>query len=861
MKKLFLTCTLIYAMQGYSVTQDSTKLVTSKDTTSITSKVKKTDYEKLFDKKEVESSKGVVTIHKIDNKSILFEYPLNMLERSMLLGSTVSEISNNAHSVIGYKSKMPMHIKFSKSGKNIHLCMLNDLYTTDDENLLQAVEKSTIGAIFKSFPIKAYSPDSSAVVFDITDLFLTHIEDLDPFDPAGIFGTRPFTRSVSFKKEQSHLASIKSFADNFSVNSYLTYESTVRVSGGAGRTVENKMPVTALMNRSFLILPEKPMQPRIADPRINIFPTGKANFSQNENRGTLPVYYARKWDLQPKNMKAWQKGELVEPIKPIVFYIDDNFPEMWKDPIKKGVEQWNVAFEKIGFKNAVQAKFFPKNDPEFDPDNLKYSCVRYQPIDIKNAMGPSWFDPRSGEIINASVILYHDIIKLVQNWLYVQTAQTDKRIRNGIIPREIMDDAIRYVVAHEVGHCLSLMHNMGSSAAIPTDKLRDPKFTQKYGTTYSIMDYARFNYVAQPGDMEKGVRLTPPDMGIYDYFSIKWLYSPIPQAKNPEEESKILAQWIHEKSGDPKFRYGKQQVYTLTDPSSQAEDLGDDLVKSSEYGVKNLKFIMKNLNKWLKDTDTDLSMRETLYKGILSQYSTYLMHVYNIKGGIYLNERKQGDKLPSYEFVPIDYQRRAQEFLCEQLNDLDWLEPEDLLREIPLLGNQSIKIQKTLMSLISADRYAMTNARDKDRPSFTIEQAQDIAIHHLFSKTIKGEKLNEREITNQNLYIDYLGLITGLDRKNDSKSGNTIAFTDALTNQEAVAESMLWETHRSFNPEEVSGFGFFRGLAASASPRTHIYFARLIEVKKIIENRNQITDAEIEAHYDLLLRRINGLLK
>ena len=334
-------------------------------------------------------------------------------------------------------------------------------------------------------------------------------------------------------------------------------------------------------------------------------------------------------------------------------------PEKWKKPIKQGVEQWNLAFEKIGFKNAIKAIDFPENDPEFDPDNIKYSCVRYAPIGIKNAMGPSWFDPRTGEVLTASVYLYHDIMKLITEWRFIHTSPADSRVRTTNLPDDIMEDALRYVVTHEVGHCLSLMHNMAASEAIPVDSLRSPAYTQKYGTTMSVMDYARFNYVAQPGDKERGVKLTPPNLGKYDYFSIKWLYSPIYNAENAKGEIPILDKWISEKSGDPVYRYGKQQIGNLIDPSSVSEDLGNDKVKASEYGVKNLKYIMKNLNKWVGDEDKDFSFRTSIYKGILRQYQTYLFHVYGVLGGIYLNERYAGDALPSYEFVSREYQKAS----------------------------------------------------------------------------------------------------------------------------------------------------------------------------------------------------------
>jgi hypothetical protein len=346
--------------------------------------------------------------------------------------------------------------------------------------------------------------------------------------------------------------------------------------------------------------------------------------------------------VEPKDVEAYKRGELVEPVKPIVFYLDTNLPEAWKPYAREGIEQWNDAFEKIGFKNVVQVRDFPtkEEDPEFDPDNLKYSCIRYAPIAFQNAMGPSWDDPRTGEIITASVMVYHDIVKLLNRWRFLQTAAADPNVRTMNIPDSIMGSAMRYVLSHEVGHCLGFMHNMCSSSAIPVDSLRSPSFTQKYGTTYSIMDYARFNHVAQPGDYERGVQMMPPRMGLYDEYAVKWLYTYLPDAKTPEEEQPWLDNLVRSHAGDPIYRYGKQQIFNTLDPTSLSEDLGDDHVRASEYGIKNLKYIMKHLNEWYGEDDNDLTARETMYKYLLNQYLTYINHVYNVKGGMIMNERK-----------------------------------------------------------------------------------------------------------------------------------------------------------------------------------------------------------------------------
>ena len=680
-KGLFLVCALLIpalllaAKPSKSKGKNKKKAKTEQTDTA---SVKKTsDYDKLFKGKKCQTVKGLVTIHKVDGEKLYFELPMSIFGREMLLGSTVSETSNNDHGVVGYKAKDPLHVTFAKEGhKSVQLCLVNDIYSGDgkDKGIDEAVRRSSIPGIYRAFKIEAYNADSTAVVIDVTNLFMEDNDDLTPFDPYSTFGYKPFSRTTSFQKSNSHLGDIKAFEDNVTVKSYLSYTTTVTYSNGPmiGK-IEDKRAFTALVTRTLLLLPEKEMRPRIADPRMNIFVTGKARFSSNMNRGTLPVYYARHWRVEPKDVEAYKRGELVEPVKPIVFYLDDAFPALWRDPIRRGVLRWNKAFEKIGFKNVMHIEDFPKDDPEFDPDNLKYSCVRYAPVTIQNAMGPSWTDPRSGEILNASVYVYHDVMKLLNNWLFVQTAQADERVRAVTIPEEVIGDGLRYVVAHEVGHCLGYMHNMSASAVIPVDSLRSPSFTQKYGTTTSIMDYARFNYVAQPGDMERGVRMTPPRFGVYDYYAVKWLYTPVFDAASPEEVYKITSRWITEAAADPVLRYGKQQGAVL-DPRSQTEDLGDDAVKASEYGIHNLRYILENLDAWLASGDDDYSQRNGMYTNIVNQYVTYIQHVYANIGGIYLNEKLEGDPVEAVACVPREKQRRALQFILAELKRMEWLD-------------------------------------------------------------------------------------------------------------------------------------------------------------------------------------------
>ena len=353
-KGLFLVCALLIpalllaAKPSKSKGKNKKKAKTEQTDTA---SVKKTsDYDKLFKGKKCQTVKGLVTIHKVDGEKLYFELPMSIFGREMLLGSTVSETSNNDHGVVGYKAKDPLHVTFAKEGhKSVQLCLVNDIYSGDgkDKGIDEAVRRSSIPGIYRAFKIEAYNADSTAVVIDVTNLFMEDNDDLTPFDPYSTFGYKPFSRTTSFQKSNSHLGDIKAFEDNVTVKSYLSYTTTVTYSNGPmiGK-IEDKRAFTALVTRTLLLLPEKEMRPRIADPRMNIFVTGKARFSSNMNRGTLPVYYARHWRVEPKDVEAYKRGELVEPVKPIVFYLDTNLPEAWKPYAREGIEQWNDAFEK-----------------------------------------------------------------------------------------------------------------------------------------------------------------------------------------------------------------------------------------------------------------------------------------------------------------------------------------------------------------------------------------------------------------------------------------------------------------------------------------------------------------------------------
>jgi hypothetical protein len=803
--------------------------------------VAKSEYDKLFEK-DHESASGLMTLHKVKDKLYL-ECPLDLLGRQMLLGSTVSRISDNTNAVVGSKPKAPLSFAFSLAGKKLCMDVPADAYLMKEGNSVSAV-RGKLNPVYAAFDIKAYNNDSTAVVVDMTDFFLSDDEKFSPFDPYSANVSSGMKRSESFQKDKSYINTIKAFEDNVVIKSVVSYTYTLT----AGKKSIKDLPFTAEMTRSIVLLPDVPARPRVMDARVSVFPTFKMIF-QPQAQSSKYVRYAHRWRLEPSDTAAFLRGELVEPLKPVIFYVDDAFPEKWKPYIMEGVSQWSEIFEEIGFRNAVVAKEFPKDDPEFDPDNIKYSCVRYAPVQIANAMGPSWVDERTGEIINASVYVYHDVISLLNKWLLVQTAPADEMVRTMNIPEEIIGDALRYVIAHEVGHCLGFMHNMGASAVYPVDSLRSPSFTQKHGTTASIMDYARFNYVAQPGDKERGVKMTPPRFGEYDRFMVKWNYAPVIGAEDMWKEYEVTSKWLHDASYNPVLRYGRQQAEVL-DPRSQAEDLGDDAVKASGYGVSNLKFVLDNLEDWIGDADKDMTYRKELYEWVMLQYMTYLGHVYANVGGIYLYEKQAGDPVPFYEPVPQQRQKEAVRFLTSQLDDLEWLDNKGLMTDMALMGNPSDIVREYIMKMLLGCPAKVDLCSSKSQEPYTVEECLQDVFDYVWGPAMRKEKLTSSQMKMQKLFLKNIGQAVGI------KFGTNAAASI----HDMLAEKTLMEFY-SYAQAPISASS--EPNVAYYTPRQYeeIYYDFVLKTQSVLKKCINHRDKDTGLHYKLMLEMLNKSLK
>ena len=842
---------------------------------AVTAKVaeKKSAYDKLFQKKSCETVKSnFITLHKVDGK-LYFEIPVKYLGREMLFASTLTSTSSNDFCDVGYKQNDPLHVRFTKIDSTIYLNEVNAFVTSNpkEPSLKKAIDKNFADAVLYSYKIAAYTPDSTAVVIDVTPIFTTDMKEF-AFLPTTIMGL--IQLNSVFNKDGVALGEVKAFDDNLSVKSMLSYKVSLKF---MSFSFLDNMPLTATVTRSLLLLPEEKMRPRISDSRVGIFITSKQHVS-TERDGILDYTLANRWRMEPKDMADFQRGELVEPVKPIVFYVDDAFPAMWKEPVRKAALRWNVAFEKIGLKNVIQVRDFPKDDPDFDPDNLKYSCIRYVANSTANAMGPSWTDPTTGEIINASVLVYGNIIQLINNWRFVQTAQLDPSVRGKKLPDDVVKASLIYVVAHEVGHCLGFMHNMASSAAFPVDSLRSASFTQKYGTTPCIMDYARFNYVAQPGD--KGVKLTPPNLGVYDEFLIKWNYQYIPGTRDEWEEQPIVEQWVDEHAGDPIYRYGRQQIQTRYDPSAIEEDLGDDPMKASEYGVKNLKYILSNLQGWIND-DPDYSHRQTLYGQIMTQYYRYLRNVmYNI-GGIYLTEVKEGTPGKRYEAVPKARQKASMAWVLKQFKSMDWLNNAELKAHFPLSVDGSAIVRSRVAGDIQGLIGNVILSSHVASSPYSINEFMTDLYNGTWSNLLQGKALTEGDKILQNTMVDMV--CASLNDGGAKKSASPFGFAPSVDEivayglDESGLISRFADQFRAVDEEYgrgyvasnmvadqfgTPGYGWQRTVATTAIDDSKAYLQDMaVKSRNLLRSKIGGMSGNAKVHYQALLIKLNNALK
>ncbi len=689
--------------------------------------------------KKAKSRDGMFTIHQVEGD---WYVPYELNDAGLNKG-------------MSYEDKL---IRFHKDivQKKVWVTTWNPRVSVPEgDAIARSVKDNYREAVIEQFPIEAFNNDSSAVLIKVNKVFDGSEKSFNDLYNSISLGT-------AVKRELSRIASMKSFPQNIVVKSFLT----TQVTEG-----HESVPVTVETTTNIVLLPEQPMKPRFADNRVGFFSTPHIYFNDKQ-QAVEKRELVHRWRLEPKpeDVEKYKRGELVEPVKPIVFYIDPATPAQWREAIKAGVFDWQKAFEAAGFKNAVVAKDAPADDPDFDIDDSRYSVITYAASQQANAMGPSVIDPRSGEIIEADVVWWHNVMTLLHTWMQVQTAPVDPRARFNTFEDEYMASAIRFVSSHEVGHTFGLKHNMGASYAFPVDSLRSRTFTAKMGgTASSIMDYARFNYVAQPED---GVERITPVIGMYDKYAINWAYRWL-DVEEPHEELPVLNEWITAHSGDPMYWYGEQQdSRDPIDPRAQDEDLGNDLIKANRYGILNLKRIVPNIEKWTSAPGENYIQAGKLLMAVINQWKMYAGHVMAYVGGFYINNPVAGEDFCRYVPVEKEKQREAIKYLSEEVFQIpDWLFGADIWKKsYPVRTSPAGEIEYSPYSTARELQYAVFYDLMKDDRLLRMYESEVLAgnkvytpeemfvdLHRaVFKSSLQGRNLSLYERMTQKNFIDAL---------------------------------------------------------------------------------------------------------
>ena len=701
---LTLATTTIQARTSYVAKSDTIKQDTVKhdsiaaDTAKVEKPKKETEYEKIV-KKGGTVMKGLFTVRHIEDK-YYFEVPDSMLGRMILCVNRFTAVPQNFGKFAGEEAN---DITFYLEKRDTTQILVRQYVLTqiakEGDNIRRTLQQSTINPIVMDLKIIGHNEANDAHLVEVTPMFKGNSKLTDLAS-----SLKTSLKLGAPQNNTTFIDTMKVYPNNIEIVTTRTYAAQNGQSP-ASQTGN----ITLGMNTSMVLLPKEPMRGRLWDERVGYFVNGVTLFSDDQHKTQHESFIAR-YRLVPKDKKKYLRGELTEPEKQIVYYIDPATPKKWLPYLIQGVNDWNVAFEAAGFKNAIVAKVLPEDDPNVSMEDARYSGLRYLPAEIENAYGPHIIDPRSGEIIEAHICWYHNVMNLLTKWYMVQCGPLDKKAQTMKFDDKLMGELIRFVSSHEVGHTLGLRHNMCASNATPVEKLRDKSWVEKNGHTSSIMDYARFNYVAQPEDhvSEKGLF---PRINDYDKWAIKWGYQWRPEFKDEYEEKEKLMKETSEVLRNNRRLWWLGGEGWGEDPRAQTEDLGDDAVKASEYGIKNLKRVMDNLPKWTKqDNDQYDDLRE-MWNAVVDQYSRYMNHVRNNIGGRY-NNNTPG--LEPYVGVPKERQKEALLFLGRHVFDTpEWLFPDNIMSKngtnvLMTMSNRQENILSQLMSISRLNGIANT---------------------------------------------------------------------------------------------------------------------------------------------------------
>jgi hypothetical protein len=716
----------------------------------------------FFDQSKVKSQKGLIVIHWQDDK-YYFEIPNALFGKDLLTVTRYVRMAAGAPIYGGEQTNQNV-LRFERGPENkvFIRTVLNVISSPDSTKpIFQAVRNSSVDPIAAAFDIKAYNKDTTGVVIDVTDFFKgdNQIVSLNP-------NIKRTLGLASIATDRSYVETIRSFQDNTEVRTVKTFNANPPSPFGAP-TAPTPFPsvslpaasvagaVTIETNTSIIRLPESPMKRRFFDPRVGYFADQVSEFLDTGQRARRETYAVR-WRLEPKpeDIEKYKRGELVEPKKPIIYYIDPATPDKWKPYLIQGINDWQIAFEKAGFKNAIMGKEWPV-DSSMSLEGANFSAIRYLASDVPNAYGPNVHDPRTGEILESHIGWYHNVMLLLQNWYFVQAAAVDPGARKMKFDDALMGDLIRFVSSHEVGHTIGLRHNMGSSSKTPVEKLRDKEWVEKNGHTASIMDYARFNYVAQPEDniSRKGLY---PRIGDYDLWAIEWGYrwTDKSEEEDRKESNKLIVERL---SKNPRLWFGGEGFGN--DPRAQTEDLSDNSMKASEYGIRNLKRIVKNLPEWTKEEGDRFQNLGEIYGQVVGQFNRYANHVVKNIGGVQETFKSVEENGNVYEPTSRATQKQAVSWLHQHVfTTPEWLLDKNILNKISEPVNNNINtLQNNILSNVLAvtrlSRMSETSNRFGNNVYGVLELLSDLK-NGIWSELSSSRSIDMYRRNLQKNYVD-----------------------------------------------------------------------------------------------------------
>lgn len=858
---IYIICFLSFFLFGWCV-QGQAKKKDKKETL--------TAYQKLFKDKQVKTAHGLMTIHKIGDK-VLVEFPIRLLGKDMMLTSSIEDISDNGEGVVGQFAGYGLPFRFTRLDSTLQARIFlidKPLNNSSEMNWNEAIERSNAGGVYGTFKIEAYTPDSTAVVVDMTPLFMEYSPYTTPFAAIGgnsFFGL--ISREHEYKKECSLLKDVDAFDNNIMVTCELGFIENQYLFG-AFKVIPGDVKVSVTTNKMLMLLPEEPMRPRFADPRLGVS-FMEVSQIENDRKGLKSTFYTKRWRVEPVDEAAYRRGETVEVKKPIVFYMDTLMPKAWQPYIKEGIEAWNEAFEKIGFRNVVRVMDFPKDDPDFNANNIKYSTIRYAPLwlDMQNSMH---VDPRTGEILNASLYIYDGLVSGLKTNRMLTTMAADPGVRTTRFSEEMMGELIRAEIMREAGINLGLVYNAGASAVYPVDSLRSPSFTREHGLSPSVMDYVPCNYIAQPGDVEKGVRMVPGGLGEYDYYVIRWLYEPISTASTPKDEFTTLDRWIREGRTNPNYRFGKVPYYYY-DPRCFTGDLGDDHLKALEYAVNNLKIAVRNFYDWYAEGDEDLSLRSQLYNSLRSQLQKRINDVSVNLGGFYQMEAFSSEKEPSYVVVPGAIQKAAVKCMIDMAKDLAWLENKAVEKKLEIRNSNVDQIRSFILGTLTFRLKYVALGAEKGGDYSLAEYVEDI-YRNVWDGTLKNRPLEKYEM---DLQKEFLGSVVASStiattagnftpRRGIVMAGHEGAISPEVIDRkqlDLIREQFAVLPEKGMNLEEQSGFyPTMQVVIPGDYIPVNYYFDMLFKIQDLLKGAVAKSSGETKLHYEYLLYKINKML-